>query len=423
MRITLTSVNDEIYSLDVSEDMELENFMALAAFETTVPGEQLQLKHNGRVLSGREKKLKEFGLKDGDVVLFGQRGGSSNVLDFSNIQVPVNRPTQPQASGGQENPAVLMEMLRNSPHELALLKERNPPLASALESGDVNKFTQVLMQQKADKLKREQERLQLLMRDPMDPEVQKHIAEEIRLKNVESNMETAMEYSPESFGQVVMLYINCKVNGHVVKAFVDSGAQMTIMSKACAERCNIMRLVDTRWSGIAKGVGTQQIIGRVHLGQIQIEKDFLQSSFSILEQPMDMLLGLDMLKRHQCVIDLKLNELVIGTTGTKTKFLAEAELPDNARLSMQAPDDGTVTMEEDRQLAEALAKSAEQVTRTQVPSATATGPQRTFPESDINKITNYGFSRDQVIEELTRNHGNVDQAIATLFARSLAGPK
>lgn len=425
MRLTLTSINGEIYSLDVCEDMELENFMALAAYETNVPGEQLQLKFNGRNLSGNEKKLTEFGIKDGDVLLISQRGAQSNLLDFSSIQVPGRQPQQQQGGGlEQNNPATVMELLRNSPHQLSLLKERNPPLAAAVERGDVEGFSRIWAQHQTDRMKKEQERLQLLMRDPMDPEVQKRIAEEIRLKNVESNMETAVEYAPESFGQVVMLYINCKVNGHVVKAFVDSGAQMTIMSRACAERCNIMRLVDTRWSGIAKGVGTQQIIGRVHLGEIQIGQDFLHSSFSILEQPMDMLLGLDMLKRHQCVIDLKLNELVIGTTGTKTKFLSETDLPANARLSNQAGDDNEVVMEEDRQLAEALAKSAqsEQSQRPrEPPAATATAPQ-TFPESDINKLTNYGFSRDQVVEELTKSNGNVDQATAALVAKSLSGP-
>jgi DNA damage-inducible protein 1 len=57
--------------------------------------------------------------------------------------------------------------------------------------------------------------------------------------------------------------------------------------QAAAERCGIMRLVDRRWAGIAKGVGVQKIIGRVHMAQIQISDDYLTSSFSILEdQPM-----------------------------------------------------------------------------------------------------------------------------------------
>merc|ERR1712012_1226053 len=140
-----------------------------------------------------------------------------------------------------------------------------------------------------------------------------YLEKEIEQKNIDHNMELAMEASPESFGTVIMLYINCKVNGHDVKAFVDSGAQATIMSQAAAERCGIMRLVDIRWAGIAKGVGTQKILGRVHMAQIQIEQEYLTSSFSILEaQPMDMLLGLDMLKKHQCTIDLRKNCLMIG---------------------------------------------------------------------------------------------------------------
>merc|ERR1712156_583435 len=102
--------------------------------------------------------------------------------------------------------------------------------------------------------------------------------------------------------------------------------------------------------------------------QIQVENDYLTSSFSILEeQPMDMLLGLDMLKRHQCSIDLKENVLVIGSTGTRTRFLPEKDLPECARLSSRRQDKKSEEMEsairasasehEDNLLKEAIEKS------------------------------------------------------------------
>lgn len=101
------------------------------------------------------------------------------------------------------------------------------------------------------------------------------------------------------------------------------------------------------------------------LAQVQIEGDFLACSFSILEeQPMDMLLGLDMLKRHQCSIDLKKNVLVIGTTGSQTTFLPEGELPECARLAYGTGRED-IRPEEiaDQELAEAIQKSAEDAER------------------------------------------------------------
>merc|ERR1719414_1317234 len=338
-----------------------------------------------------KKTLKDYGVKDGDMVMMdrlrrqqrpapapGAGTGGFN-FDFSQIQIPSNlrgasaaagpsqaRPQQQPQVRNEDDPAWIREMLSANPDQLAQLKQNNPPLAEAYASGSLEEFAKVLKKQQEARKERDALRIRMMNADPFDLEAQRMIAQEIEQKNIDQNMELAMEASPESFGSVIMLYINCVVNGHKIKAFVDSGAQATIMSQKAAERCNIMRLVDRRWAGVAKGVGTQKILGRVHMAQIQIEKDYLTSSFSILEdQPMDMLLGLDMLKKHQCTIDLKKNCLVIGTTGTETPFLPETELPPCARLSSQVNEEDIIKASaketaalEDKQLAEAIARSA-----------------------------------------------------------------
>merc|ERR1719474_899073 len=413
-----------------------------------------------------KKTLKDYGVKDGDMVMMdrlrrqqrpapapGAGTGGFN-FDFSQIQIPSNlrgasatagpsqaRPQQQPQVRNEDDPAWIREMLSANPDQLAQLKQNNPKLAEAYASGSLEEFAKVLKDQQNARRERDALRIRMMNADPFDLEAQRLIASEIEQKNIDQNMELAMEASPESFGSVIMLYINCVVNGHKIKAFVDSGAQATIMSQKAAERCNIMRLVDQRWAGIAKGVGTQKIIGRVHMAQIQIEKDFLTSSFSILEdQPMDMLLGLDMLKKHQCTIDLKKNVLVIGTTGTETPFLPEAELPPCARLSSQISEEDAIKASaketaalEDKQLAEAIAGSASDSsmdtsesnsekagtsgTTSSVP-ATDILPTDNFKESDVVNMVSMGFNRADCIIELRKNNGDVNLAVAAMFAKS-----
>ena len=41
-----------------------------------------------------------------------------------------------------------------------------------------------------------------------------------------------------------------EIHGLPIIGFVDSGAQMTVMSKTSAEQCNLYRLIDQMFSGV-----------------------------------------------------------------------------------------------------------------------------------------------------------------------------
>jgi DNA damage-inducible protein 1 len=131
-----------------------------------------------------------------------------------------------------------------------------------------------------------------------------------------------------------------------VKAFVDSGAQMTIMTEDFAKRCHLERLLDTRFHGTAVGVGSSRILGRVHAAPMKVSGHFITSSITVLEQKSgpQFIFGLDMLKRHRCRLEFAPDakaggdssnggvvvtgpHLYFGSCGVALPFLGDSEIP------------------------------------------------------------------------------------------------
>lgn len=383
--------------------MEVENLIVLVSVESGKPTEQIQLAYKSIPLVDKKKTLAEYNVQDGDMLLMttsqppsnqprlpsnpvaGGGGFSGTGIDWSAIQMPGTSTVRAPPVDECER---LRQELLGDPYQLSILRERDPTFAGAIN--DKEQFKKVYSERQELIRKRKREEELLLSGNPMNPEYQKKLYEMLQGKQIEENLSHAMEEHPESFGQVIMLYIDVEINGHKVKAFVDSGAQMTLISSACAERCNVSRLIDKRFQGVAKGVGTQKILGRVHLLPLKIGNDHFPCTFSVLEhQPMDMLLGLDMLKRHQCIIDLKENSLKIGTTGTAAPFLAEKDVPKASEEEQPAPNS----------------------------SSSSGGASTDPPAESVTKLVDMGFTSEQAGKALSLCGNSVELAASLLFEK------
>ena len=279
--------------------------------------------------------------------LFGQPAAASGGMDFtallssggsasaatSSASTPATQPVQwdgmnlDDAMGKNPNPVHLMTILSNTARHPNLLKElnyHNPQVCKRLQeaNGDTAKMAEIWRQtmmksttarflkghlEKAEEI----EMRNTLQINPMDADANKYFGNKIRLENVQRQYEQMIEEYPESMGRVLMLYINVLVNKKPLQVFVDSGAQMTIMSSVCADRLGLLHLVDDRFAGVAVGVGTGKILGKIHMVELTIGGSYnfpcsitvMDSDAGLGDKNMDCLFGLDMLKRHRCCID------------------------------------------------------------------------------------------------------------------------
>ncbi|PPR95889.1 hypothetical protein GOBAR_AA24787 [Gossypium barbadense] len=397
MRITVMTADEQILSLDVDPHETVENLKALLEVETMVPLQQQQLLFNGREMNNSEK-LSALGVKDDDLVMMVSGVASRQIFNMDVYCQCSGSASRNDLSlnpdGSAVNPAAFQQQIRQDSNLIGQLFQTDPELAQAVVGNDLNKLQEILRarhQRRSELRQQEEEELALLQADPFDVEAQKKIEAAIRQKGIDENWAAALEYNPEGFARVVMLYVDMEVNGVPLKAFVDSGAQSTIISKSCAERCGLLRLMDQR-------------LGRY----------FILGSFLVLDSPnMEFLFGLDMLRKHQCIIDLKNNVLRVGGGEVSVPFLQEKDIPsrflDEERHAKQASSSGA-------SVKTGTTKNANVPSGGQS-SGGARGDATHKPEFEakVAKLIELGFAREMVIEALKLCDGNEEQAAGILF--------
>ncbi|KAG5942752.1 hypothetical protein E4U59_000900 [Claviceps monticola] len=442
---------DTLLNLEIFTDMALETLRASIHAETNIPATSLHIYHNGRLLTDDTKTMEQLEVTDGGMLAVHVRHirGNAGLAEPSptaasaasaSAQAQPPQQSRPQASGVNDPELIRLQVLGN-PAVRDQLQRQHPELAAAAD--DPVRFSQVLRSsQDRDRREREarQQEIEKLNEDPFNIDNQRKIEDIIRQERVMENLQNAMEHNPEVFGRVHLLYIDVEVNGHRVKALVDSGAQATIMSPAYAEDCGIMRLIDTRFAGVARGVGTAKILGRVHSAQIKVGNLFLPCSFTVMEgKSTHLLLGLDMLKRYQATIDLSRDRLIIQ--GEEIPFLGEADIPkDEEPVEQEATIPGPAGTTIGQETGAVLPPSQGSAVQTRSTASSSQAPLRTLPTTSIStsapssaslrsgsdaavrvtpahvdSLVAMGATREQAVQALQAAEDNVDVAAGLIF--------
>ena len=395
VNVTVTTESGALANFDVDSDATVSNLRLLIEAELGIASDLQELRYNGhKVRSSGGRTVRDAGIEEGSLILVklkgSGKGGGVSGSSGSSGSSSNHGGNIVGSSGGGSSGGGSIEVAPQQ-QQVRPYRKKGAVYPSSLFDGSQGSL--------------------------MNTNQQIQIEEAIRRDNISQNLEAAIEHNPEAFGSVYMLYVNAKINGRPVKAFVDTGAQTTILSKRCAERCGIYRLLDQRFAGIARGIGVAKILGRIHMALLTLGNEVLMCSFTIMEDPsIELLLGLDMLKKHRAHVDLDNDCLRVHHSSIP--FLHEKDIPKlfdglfpggaahpGKRLGHAM--NGSPSASNQASSSKSPRLAAGPSSSNQSSSSSSSGK---YPRETVKKLTQLGFSKEEVIQALDLCSGNEDFA-------------
>ena len=201
--IVIKQETDELISIEVPHDANAELLVQMVQSEVGIPVQELRLEVEGVPIRGGS--LIAQGVVDGTAIIARREAHSHHSHPTAAISSPAghshshahsqsaNHPPPAPARNQQVQlidpssvaPERLLEFIRENPSTLVQYKRLDPELGTLIEEGDAGKIRVLIMKRAMSRHKivyeAKMEEIALHTADPMDPEVQKKIAERVSI--------------------------------------------------------------------------------------------------------------------------------------------------------------------------------------------------------------------------------------------------
>jgi len=137
-----------------------------------------------------------------------------------------------------------------------------------------------------------------------------------------------------------MIYVACEIGNVAVEMLVDTGAHSSVISLQLARRLGLHSHIDRSQQGVVRGVGgTTNMLGKLNGVVVKLGLVEFTLSFIVINIEFEMLmLGIDLMRRFKCVINLERNCLRFGgEDGVEVPFLTTTTTARRSLRSMGCP--------------------------------------------------------------------------------------